>query len=81
MSFVSFYEYFTLLYEQTYINVIGWKKGSLRHNLGSGRWFYGANWSHSNAYQKDTSRPFVQNICHALGRRIKVQIFNISFAT
>ena len=56
---------------------IGWPQNRLRHDVGAGGRHYGANRTHSNAYEAYTTRSLVQNLRHALGRRIEVNIYHV----
>ena len=56
---------------------IGWPQNRLRHDVGAGGRHDGANRTYSNAYEAYTTRSLVQNLRHALGRRIEVNIYHV----
>ena len=52
---------------------VGWSQGGLRHHPGSGRWVDGTHRPDPNADPADPQGPSLQNLRHALGRRVEVQ--------
>ena len=52
---------------------VGWSQGGLRHHPGSGRWVDGTHRPDPDADPADPQGPSLQNLRHALGRRVEVQ--------
>jgi len=53
--------------------VAGCKEGSMWHEPGAGNQQHGAHWADTDAHTADTQGPPCQDICHALGFRLKVK--------